>query len=290
MDYFYLVMAVLTCSAPSVLAGYYNKTNANKLGASNLYSLLRMAGALFCWLVIFLIEPSFEISVLPYSILFGVFYAVSLIGYVNAIRLGSVVLTALMMQLSLIFVPIWGFLFWSQSFDILSIIGIILCVVSMSLCLVDGKKDSNVKVSAKWLIFAMMGLIGCAGCAIVQRTQQMKFNGEHANMLMIFGMAISLIFCWIIYVRKDRADVPKILRSYSVGIPIIDGVLNFLHNLFVIFLAISIISPTVIYPTIAVGTLALSSIFSVVFFKEKLRWWQWFGMILGAIAVTLLSI
>ena len=63
-----------------------------------------------------------------------------------------------------------------------------------------------------------------------------------------------------------------------------------LRNLFVIFLATSPISPSVIYPVIAVGGLSVSSIFSLVVFKEKLYWWQWLGILVGAVAVVLLSI
>lgn len=290
MDYFYLMMAVLTCSVPSVCTGFYNKYNSHKSGASNLYTLMRMVGALVCWLIIFLINPAFEIKVLPYSILFGFFYAMSLIGYVNGVRFGSIALTSLFLQLSLIFVAIWGFAFWGQKISLIAIIGIVLCIVSLSLCLIDGKKAGKEKITLKWLVFALMGLIGCGGCAVAQRTQQMNFNGDYGNMLMVFGMAISLVFSLVVYFKQERKDGLQIIKSYSVAIPLFDGVFNFLYNLFVILLATSILSSTVIYPVIAVGALALSSIFSVVFFKEKLRWWQWLGMIVGAGAVVLLSI
>jgi multidrug transporter EmrE-like cation transporter len=41
---------------------------------------------------------------------------------------------------------------------------------------------------------------------------------------------------------------------------------------------------------IAVGGLAVTSIFSLVAFKEKLHWWQWVGVAVGAVAVALLSL
>jgi drug/metabolite transporter (DMT)-like permease len=196
----------------------------------------------------------------------------------------------LFLQLSLIFVAIWGFAFWGQKISLIAIMGIVLCIVSLSLCLIDGKKEGKEKITLKWLVFALMGLIGCGGCAVAQRTQQMNFNGDYGNMLMVFGMAISLVFSLVVYFKQERKDGLQIIKSYSVAIPLFDGVFNFLYNLFVILLATSILSSTVIYPVIAVGALALSSIFSVVFFKEKLRWWQWLGMIVGAGAVVLLSI
>jgi drug/metabolite transporter (DMT)-like permease len=60
--------------------------------------------------------------------------------------------------------------------------------------------------------------------------------------------------------------------------------------MFVVLLASTPLSPNVIYPTVAVGCLVINSIASAFVFKEKLAWWQWVGILVGAVAVTLLSI
>jgi uncharacterized membrane protein len=58
----------------------------------------------------------------------------------------------------------------------------------------------------------------------------------------------------------------------------------------VMLLATSILSPSLVYPAISVGGLVLVAIFSLFVFKEKLKWWQWVGIVLGTIATALLSI
>jgi len=37
-----------------------------------------------------------------------------------------------------------------------------------------------------------------------------------------------------------------------------------------------------------IGSLAVTSIFSIAIFKERMNWWQWGGVVLGAIAIALL--
>jgi drug/metabolite transporter (DMT)-like permease len=63
-----------------------------------------------------------------------------------------------------------------------------------------------------------------------------------------------------------------------------------LLNYFVILLAATSLSPSLIYPVIGVGSLAVVIMFSLFAFKEKLKWWQWLGLGIGAVATLLLSI
>ena len=55
-------------------------------------------------------------------------------------------------------------------------------------------------------------------------------------------------------------------------------------------MAVTTLSPSLIYPVIGVGSLAVVTIFSLFVFKEKMHWWQWVGVAVGALAVALLSI
>lgn len=108
-------------------------------------------------------------------------------------------------------------------------------------------------------------------------------------MLMLFATGISTAFCLINYLRSDKTDGKAILKA-SAPFPIVAGVCNVLLNLFVMLLATSTISPSLIYPVLAVGGLSITSVFSALVFRDKLAWWQWLGIAVGALAVILLSI
>ncbi len=145
------------------------------------------------------------------------------------------------------------------------------------------------KISAKWLIYIMMAFVGNAGCSIVQRTQQTAFNGKHGNFLMFVATGCSLLLFLVMFLRSDRTKAKQTLQK-SWYIPTAAGACNVVLNFLVMLMAVSTLSPTVIYPTISVGGLMLSMLFSVFAFKEKLAWWQWVGVFVGAIAVGVLSL
>ena len=76
----------------------------------------------------------------------------------------------------------------------------------------------------------------------------------------------------------------------SVWLPICAALLNLVLNVFVMLLANTKLSPSLIYPVIGVGSLAVTLVFSLFVFKEKMHWRQWVGVGIGAVAVLLLSI
>lgn len=289
MPYIYLISSVFFMASSSVFGTFYNRKSKDRKDASALYNLLFVFTVFIGWGILFAVEPSFNWGVLPYSLAFGVFYTVCQIGNINALKTGPTALTSLMLQLSLIAVTIWGFFFWGAKFTWLVGTGLILVAFALWLCLYTGKQQEEKRISWKWFVFALMAFFGNAGASIVQKTQQMKFDGEYGNMLMLFAMGISTVFCLVNYLRSDKTDTRIILKTAS-PFPIIAGGCNVLLNLFVMLMAISTLSPSLIYPVLAVGGLSITSVVSVWIFKEKLAWWQWLGVTVGAIAVTLLSL
>ena len=134
-----------------------------------------------------------------------------------------------------------------------------------------------------------MMLCGNAGCCIVQKTQQMKYNGQYGGFFMLVATSCSIIVSIMYYLKSNKTDSLVILKQ-SFFYPVLAGVCNGVLNLFIIFLATSSLSPSLIYPLIAVGSRVITSFFSAFIFKEKMFWWQWIGVVVGMIAVALLSL
>ncbi len=293
MPYFYLITTLFLSTAISVCGGFFNQKNADKTDPAPIYNLTYCLTCLVCWVILFCTDLSFDPRVLLYSCGFGFCYAFCQLGYIGALSCGSLLLTNLILQLSLIGTSIWGFFFWNTGFTPTVGIGLVLVVISLWLCLyTKNEKNGETKTekfSFKWLFFALLAFTGNAGCSIIQRTQQMHFEEQYGNQLMAFAMIFAVIFTLVIYLRSNKTQTRVILRGSAI-FPIIAGASNFLLNLFVILLASTSLSPSLIYPTIAVGGIALVSIFSLVVFRERLRLTQWIGIAVGALAVLLLSI
>ena len=288
MPYIYLIVSVFMSASTTVFGKLFNKKAPMATDSSAFYNFLQLASAFLAWGILFSLDFSFEVSVLWYSLLFGLCYTICMVGVIYALKYGPAVLTTLFISLSLIVTVIWGFVFWDVALNILVVIGLVLVVAAIFLCLNTDNKEKK-SFSWKWLFFALMASLGNAGCAIVQRTQQVRFNGMHGNMMMFFAVGISFLTCLILYLRSNKKD-SVILIKRTGWIPVVAGLCNVMLNLFIMLLATTTLSPSLIYPVIGVGALMVVTLISLFYFKEKMTKMQWLGIAFGSIAVALLSI
>lgn len=274
-------------ASSSVFGKYYNRKNNEHKNPIPLYNFILLLSVFIGWSVLFAFKFSFNVAVLPYSLLFAFSYTVCNLGIILALKYGPASLTSLFVGLSLLPTTIWGFIFWDAKINNIVILGLILVSVSIVLCLSGGKEDK--KISINWIFFVFLALFGNSGCAIIQRTQQLKFNGEYGEMLMAFASLFSLIVFFIVFLLNN---MQKLDKSYPNGLhfPVLAGVCNVILNVFVILLATSDLSPSLVYPTIGVGGVIVVIIVSLFAFKEKLYIKQWVGVLVGIVATVLLSL
>ena len=289
MSYLQLVIAIITISMQTIFASYYNRQNAGCKDITRLYNLLQLGTLTVAWGCMFLSDLSFNAAVIPYSLIFGACFTASSFGLVNALRTGPVSLSSLFMQFSLIGTTIWGFFAWNDPITLLVIIGLVLVCISLALCLYTGKEKSGQKITKQWLFYILIAFSGNMGCTVTQKQQQLDFNGQHGNQLMFMAISLSMIMFVILYLRSDRSDTRVILKRGWFW-PVLSGTCNMITNVCVMLLATSSLSPSLIYPSLAVVCLTITMLFSLFAFKEKLRWWQWVGILIGAVATALLSI
>ena len=291
MPYFLLITATLFLSFSAIGAGLYNRKNAQKKSSSQIYNLIQMAAVFVLWLIKFLSNPEINVAVLPYSVLFAIGYIAAIVSSVYAYKEGSLILSSLIMQLSMITTSIWGFFFWNSPITPTIVIGLLLVVLALWLCLYTGKREGKDKkrINARWLLFISIYFIGNSLGSITQRTQQLDFNSAYGDFLMVVATAIGLVAVTIRFLISDRTNAVSIIKG-SWYLPFLAGAFNFFINLIIITLATSTLSPTLVYPFIAVGSLAMNTIFSLFIFKEKMNWWQWLGVGIGTLSIVLLSI
>lgn len=291
MPYLFLFGSMCSSGALSVLGTSFNRKNSARRQVSTLYNLLIACSVLVSWLILYAFDFSFDFGVLPYSVGFAFFYTLAMIGHIQALKSGSVSLTAFIKQLSLVFVSLWGFVFWDSPITANVGIGLVLITVALALCFLGKKRDGRqgAVISMKWVGYAAILLIGNAGCSIIQKYQQLAFNGAHRSMLMVFASLCSVIFCLVLGRKEDKGDWTATVRD-SWYFPVGAGVASALLNLFVLRMASTTLSPSIIYPGIAVGGVTLTSLASVVLFKERLLWRQWVGLAIGVIALVFLNL
>ena len=280
MPYLILTAATLFMSCNGIGATFYNKRNESFKDTAKIYNLLILGAVFLCWLIKFLTNLQFEPEVIVYSLIFTAGYTTAMLSSVCAYREGPMTLSSLIMQLSMISTTIWGFFFWGSEVTVPVIVGLILVVFALVLCLYTGKKAyigkqivcEKKRISAKWLAYISLFFVGNSVGTITQRTQQIDFDSLYGDFFMMVATAISFAVCLFVYLKSDRSDTKKIL-STSWYIPLLCGAFNFLQNLLVIILA-TLLSANIVYPVLMIGSLAITSIVSIIIFREKMNWWQ----------------
>ena len=288
MEYVYLILSVFMNASSSVFGKIFNDKNGENKDSTVFYNFLLLVSVFLGWAFLYVLDFSFDVSVLKYSVLFAVCYTVCSVGIINALKYGPATLTSLLIGLSLLVTTIWGFIFWKTKVTVPVVLGLILVVCAITLCLYRKEKDDKA-FSWKWLFYVTLAFFGNAGCSIVQRTQQVGYNGQYGKMLMVFATGISALIYLVVYLRSDKIDTLIMLKK-SWWTPVCAGVCNLILNVLVMLMALTSLSPSLIYPVIGVGSLAIVTVFSLFVFKEKMHWWQWIGIVIGMFAVLLLSI
>ncbi len=289
MEYIYLVAAMFSSAMLSIMSSLFGRVNAKQQNASSVYSVIVTFAAFASWGIICLYNAEFSPRVIGYSIAYGLFYIAAMIGIFKAYQIGSVSLTAFVKQLSLIGVAFWGFIFWNNPFTFNIVFGLILVIFALYFCFKPDKSSTEKTITLKWIIYALMLLIGNAGCSIIQKYQQLAFDGRYGNMFMFFGAGMAFAFSLILYFNKNRCKLREISKK-AILYAIIGGISSALLNLLILLMISSPLSESIIFPGIAVGGLILTTMFSVIGYHEKLHPCRWFGLVVGAIALIFLNI
>ncbi len=289
MTYLYLAMSMVFSATITIGGKLYNNKNRGLENVSKFYSMLVPVFSTLGWLVILLFDFSFDARVLPYSLMYGITYSCFTIGVFGALGAGSTSLTALVKQIALVGVSVWGFIFWDTPFTPISLVGIVLIVVSLMLCLLTKEEKADSANILKWLFFAALITFGNAGCSIVQRYQQMAFDYQHKNVFMFFGVFFSSIVCAIFALREKKTNWAIAFKTSWFG-PALSGFSSAIANVFMLLMIKDDMSPVIMYPGMAVGGLMITTLISIFCFHEKLRPVQWCGLAIGAVALVLLNI
>ena len=288
LNYVCILATVFMSAAVSIASSLFSEKNKNVKNTSFFYVAAVALSAFLSWGIIYAFDFSFDAGVIIYSIAYALFYVCAVLGLFTAIETGAVSLTAFIKQLSLITIAVWGFIFWDTPLAINTVIGFLLMVVALYLCF-KPQKNGEKAVTFKWLVGACMLILGNGGTTILQKYEQMRFDGQHKSMLMFFAMGFSAVICLCIHLFKRGCRISEI-KKVTLFFPAIGGMSSALFNLSILILHSTAIPENVVFPTAAVGGMLVTLLFSVIFRHEKLKLHQWTGLAVGAVSLVFLNI
>lgn len=155
-----------------------------------LFFLLSSGGAL-----------SFRKELLPYSLAYGMVYCMSLFGGTNSVCRGSLSISMLILQCSLIIPALFGIVFFKERISSFGYVGIILLFVSLFLV---NTKNEQMKISRSWVFWTIIGFIGNGMCSPVQKMQQLRFEELYKNEFMVLASLFVTVVAFIAGIYKNK--------------------------------------------------------------------------------------
>lgn len=178
---------------------------------------------------------------------------------------------------------------YNDPFTVSKAIGILLAILAVYL--VSHKEESSKNPQKWWWLFPLVIFI-CSGIidSSINYAQRVLLsnNDFDAFLSTIFSTAFiigSMVLLYQLLIKKERFQ-PK-----AVPAGIILGTINFGTMYFIVCaLNANILEPSVLFPINNLSILTLSTLFSVLCFKEKLSIKNWIGIGLSLLAILILGL
>lgn len=225
------------------------------------------------------------------TIAFGLSYAAATVFVVLAIKCGSLAKTTLITSFSLLVPAFVGLIVLREPLGIPMVVGLILLV--LSLWLTNHRKASpdasKEKISAKWVIFVLLGFIGNGMCSTVQKlTPHFLGHDVNQNLYMIAALGLSSV---VLITASFLTKETNLKSTLKVGAPLalFCGLFNGAVNYLAIYLN-QFIPASVMFPVLSAGEIILIVPYSLLVRREKFTAAQWIGFGIGVVSAVLLNL
>ena len=223
-----------------------------------------------------------------FSAFFALFTVIFQLSYTEALSLGNVSLTVMIVNLSMLLPVTASVILYHERLTALRMIGILFMVSAFIFC-VDTKAKG--KPSRRWLLFTMIATLANGSVGILQKIFGASVFHDEKKAFVACSYMVAFLITLMLYVitriEKKRATaykkVPTYLLAASVGV--ILALFQWLNTY-----AISIMDGSFLFPIYSGGSIILSTVVGVLFFKDKLTHKQKISLLLGITAVVIMNL
>ncbi len=236
-------------------------------------------------------EPSrwFHAETAIFAFFFAVSLCISMYAGYQALKLGPVSLTSLIVSFSLIIPCAYGILFLHEPITFFKSTGFVFLLAAI--LLTNGKREHNtVPVSKKWAKFTLLTLVSNGLCSCLQKQHQTKYPGLYLNEFMCDSMLFATLIFAAAFVISRRKTVS--LLKTKKGIHKF-GILSGFANAGVNFLTLALAAcsdASALFPLISAGTIVSTSAAGILLFRERLEKRQLAALLAGFAAVVCLKL
>lgn len=230
------------------------------------------------------------------GVIMGSFSIVFQICYIMALSKGKTSLTVTINNFSLLIPVVFSYIVFDEELGFLGIIGIFLILISFLLTVSKENSSDNKALSKKqwrqWLFHTLLVFFSNGILSINQKVYSKLSTELQVFEYIAVAYIVASVICWLIFATTIKKGVDnKVVVPYKKAF-ILAGLAGLFLGIYqcVNTYAASVINGTVLFPATNCGVSLLIMLIGSLLFKEKLTKKQYIGVLIGIVAITLLSI
>ena len=227
-------------------------------------------------------------SISLFSIVSGAVYGVALllcvVAKMSAFACGPLHLTVLICASSMIVPSISGAVFFGEPFSLMKLVAVFLLMAFIFISL-DIKKDGAKHITKKWVILSFLSFWLQGSLGIIQKFHQSSVYKDEIAGFLLASFVISFVFSAVMSsMAKNRTPRKPVMTFCIFGI--LCGMTLFCMSYVNIILS-GILPAQIMFPVVNGSELLLTTVVSIVLFKEKTSFKQIIGLA-GGLATLIL--
>ena len=286
----FLLLSILSSSLINLVFRFFPKYQVyNQQAIAVNYFTCVLTGLATSGVSIEVIKTSYYTSWGPYTLVLGLLFVTVFFGMAVTAQKFGISVSVIAAKMGVVFPVMYAFLFLKESPTLLLVLGIVLSLVSVYFV---SKKDKATKtIKRLWVIllpaFVLLGS-GVIDTSLKVIEQQIIGQSPAAATIMIFFAAAILGTCITLYRLATKRTV--LTRQNIVG-GIILGIPNYFSIFFLLkSLQSDFFTTSQVYPLNNIGIVVLSTVLSVLIFKEHLTKKNIVGILMAIVAIVLISL
>lgn len=288
--YFLLFISVFIETSKNICYNFFGKNLLKTTDDTMIFNIVSCGGAVAVFSAIILItKQGFSVSL--YSFLLSIVFAVTTVCAqyfgILSMSLGPMSFSVLFTYLSAIIPTVFGAVYKSTPPTIVQIIGLVLMIATLFLS-IDFSENSG--MSVKWILAVIGSFLGMGSLGVIQTLHQSSEYSFELCGFLFWTFVFTTLFFFILHLfEKGKRKEEVTYKWCDIRLMLLTGIFIGAVNIMNLYLSGKL--PSVIFfPIVNGGAIILSSLASVLLFKEKLSPKKTAGLICGIIATCLIGI
>ena len=257
----------------------FNNACKTKLKTAKHINSFNMIVYSVCVLIfgLLLLKEKLSVFTILLGLIFGVVTMLSNFYKMIALSNGPMHITLLITTSSMI-IPTMSGIFFGEVFSVAKLCMVFLLIVFIYLSF---QKSSETKINKKWIFYSALAFVFQGTVGVLQKIHQSSIHKTEVSGFLFVAFICAIVFCFI---RNRGFNRENKLGKKTVFIGLICGGCTFGMNYINLKLSGSLPSQ-LFFPLVNGSAIVISSLMSVILFKERLSKRQTIGLVGGIVSL-----